>query len=87
MDSTMIKYRFNIRTWLVQLPIDKRTLLLDKVIKQSGQSKDTIRRIIYMKEACTSYVRPETKEAFCKVFGKSIAELENKTNTTDETNK
>ncbi|PZF71609.1 hypothetical protein DN068_16170 [Taibaiella soli] len=63
--------------WLVQLPIDKRTLLLDKVIKQSGQSKDTIRRIIYMKAACTSYVRPETKDAFCKVFGKSITELEN----------
>lgn len=75
----MSKYRFNIRMWLVQLPIDKRTLLLDKVIKQSGQSKDTIRRIIYMKAACTSYVRPETKDAFCKVFGKSITELENMT--------
>lgn len=86
MEKSQSNYRFNIRMWLLQLPIDKRALLLEKVIKQSGQSKDTIRRIIYMKEPSTSYVRIETKEAFCKVFGKNITDLENKSNI-DETNK
>jgi len=87
MTNVINKYRFNIRTWLVQFPVEKRTLMLDKVVKQSGQSKDTIRRIIYMKGTCKSYVRTETKEAFCKVFGKTATELENKITNNDETNK
>lgn len=70
-------YRFNLRAWLMNLPVKKRLDLLDAIIKQSGQSLHTIRRIMYMKPDDTTYVRPETKAVICNVLGKNLSDLEN----------
>ena len=69
-------YRFNLRNWLMKIPLKNRGILLDKIQKQSGQSKATIKRIIYMPIEDRTYVRAETKEAICSIFGKSINEFE-----------
>jgi hypothetical protein len=70
-------YRFNLRTWLMNLPVKKRLLFFDAIIRQSGQSKHTIRRIMYMKPDDTTYVRAETKHVICQVLNKNPADLEN----------
>lgn len=70
-------YRFNLRAWLMNLPVRKRLELFDSIILQSGQSKHTIRRIMYMKPGDTTYVRAETKNVICTVLGKNLSDLEN----------
>lgn len=77
MDTQQYHYRFNLRAWLMNLPLKKRTLLMDRIIETSGQSRHTIKRIMYMKADDVTYVRAETKEAICKIFQKDISELEN----------
>lgn len=77
LDQYRNNYRFNLRSWLLNLPVDKRSLAMKKMIVESNQGKHTIKRIIYMKAGDTGYVRPETKTAICKVFGKDITQLEN----------
>lgn len=77
MKPTERQYRFNLRQWMLKLPIKTRSIAMEKVTKKSGQSKDTIRRITYMSIENTCYVRPETKVAICEVFGKTLNDLEN----------
>ena len=64
---------------MTALSINNRSIVMDKIIKRSGQSKATIKRIIYMSSENQTYVRLETKEAICKEFGKTMEDLENKT--------
>lgn len=70
-------YRFNLRTWLMNLPLKKRKQVMDLILQESGQSKPTIKRIMYMKTGDTTYVRSETKQAICDAFGKTVDQLEN----------
>jgi len=77
MESHQYEYRFNLRAWLMNLPVKKRLELFNAIIQQSGQSKHTIRRIMYMKLCDATYVRAETKNVICEVLGKNLADLEN----------
>jgi hypothetical protein len=78
MNDNTRSYRFNLKVWMTALSLNNRSIFMDKMIELSGQSKATIKRIIYMNIENQSYVRIETKEAICKVFGKSMHQLENK---------
>ena len=80
-------YRFNLKAWLMKLPLKKRSVLMDRIINESGQSCHTIKRIKYMKPDDATYVRAETKEVICRVFQKSLQELENVPNHIIETAK
>ncbi|MBN9482146.1 MAG: hypothetical protein BGO70_16375 [Bacteroidetes bacterium 43-93] len=75
-----LHYRFNLRAWLMNLPLKKRSAIMDSIIEQSGQSRHTIKRIMYSKVNDTTYVRAETKEVICRIFQKSLQELENAPN-------
>jgi len=79
MQDSSRSYRFNLKKWMTALSINNRSIVMDKIIKRSGQSKATIKRIIYMSSENQTYVRLETKEAICKEFGKTMEDLENKT--------
>jgi len=69
-------YRYKLKEWLeTHSPISKR-LIINKLVKESGQSRHTIRRIMYMKQDDTSYVRRETVEAICKILNKDITDFE-----------
>lgn len=70
-------YRFNLRAWLMNLPIRKRSMVIENILRQSGQSRHTLRRIMYMRPDNTAYVRLETKVAICQAFGRTLEELEN----------
>ena len=72
-------YRFNLALWLSELEADQRSPLIDRIcanIEQGNQGKYTIKRIRYMKQGDTSYVRHETKKAICDAFGKDVSEFE-----------
>lgn len=78
------EYRFQVRKWLIDLPVKYRKTLLDKIVLKSGQSLVTIKRIIYMDINSVQYVRQETKEAICIVFEKPIDQLETKKTMQDD---
>lgn len=80
MEQTQNKYRFNLKAWLMKLPVDKRSHAVKKIMTESKQGRHTIKRIMYMKPEDAGYVRPETKIAICKVFGKELNQLENPLN-------
>ena len=69
-------YRFKLREWLDKLNPESKRLTINSLIKASGQSRYTIRRIIYMKCDDTSYVRKETIEAICKILNKETTDFE-----------
>lgn len=78
MQDSSRSYRFNLKNWMTSLSINNRSIVMDKIISKSGQSKATIKRITYMSSENQTYVRLETKEAICKVFGRTMEEFENK---------
>lgn len=70
-------YRFRLREWLHPFSNARKRLLINKIINDSGQSRFTIRRIMYLRKGDNSYVRPETKEAICRILEKDILDFEN----------
>lgn len=69
-------YRFKLREWLDKLNAESKRLIINKIVKASGQSQYTIRRITYMKNDDSSYVRKETIEAICKILDKDTTDFE-----------
>lgn len=76
---TTNSYRFNLKTWVMNLPLKKRNAIISNILRESGQSRHTLKRIMYMRSDDNTYVRLETKVAICKAFGKTLEELENTT--------
>jgi len=70
-------YRYNLRAWLMNLPLKKRSEIINRIVRLSGQSRHTLKRIMYMKRDDITYVRAETKAVICQVFQKTQTELEN----------
>ena len=66
-----LHYRFNLRAWLMNLPLKKRSAIMDSIIEQSGQSRHTIKRIMYSKVNDTTYVRAELKKSSAGFFRKA----------------
>lgn len=69
-------YRFKLREWLNKHNAESKRLVINNLIKTSGQSRYTIRRIMYMKSDDSSYVRKETIEAICKILDKDTSDFE-----------
>ncbi len=69
-------YRFKLKEWLSTHNAESRRLIFNSLIKTSGQSRHTIRRIMYMKNDDTSYVRKETIEAICNILNKETTDFE-----------
>lgn len=69
-------YRFKLREWLNKHNAESKRLVINILIKTSGQSRYTIRRIMYMKRDDSSYVRKETIEAICKILDKDTSDFE-----------
>ncbi len=69
-------YRFKLREWLNKHNAESKRLVINNLIKTSGQSRYTIRRIMYMKRDDASYVRKETIEAICKILDKDTSDFE-----------
>ena len=71
------KYRFNLRAWLHPFSKQKKRMLVNQMVNASGQSRFTIRRIMYMKRGDDSHVRQETKAIICQILNRDLSELEN----------
>lgn len=69
-------YRFKLKEWLDKHNTESKRLIINKLVKESGQSQYTIRRITYMKNDDSSYVRKETIEAICKILNKDTTDFE-----------
>lgn len=69
-------YRFKLKEWLDKHNAESKRLIINKLVKESGQSQYTIRRIKYMKHDDSSYVRKETIEAICKILNKDTTDFE-----------
>lgn len=69
-------YRFKLKEWLDKHNAESKRLIINKLVKESGQSQYTIRRITYMKNDDSSYVRKETIEAICKILDKDTTDFE-----------
>ncbi len=69
-------YRYKLKEWLSTYSTQRKRLTINKLVKESGQSKYTIKRVMYMKKDDTSYVRRETIEAICKILNKDTTDFE-----------
>ncbi|MBS1773950.1 MAG: hypothetical protein JST82_13920 [Bacteroidetes bacterium] len=73
-------YRFKLKEWLTTYNAENKRLIINKIVKESGQSRHTVRRIMYMKKGDESYIRRETIETICSILDKDTTEFEYPTN-------